>query len=205
MRIAGLILVSSYKSFFSDVELCEEYTILAQTYADQLEAVKKLCHMHQQLPVLNKFKQMSGANVRSFLGDVLIGDNDKFLSGHVRQFSEGIVESWTLVHKARPNLNYQRDWEVLEKVKEIQSSNKLDLLGGNEKLEDIFRKNENAPCKVCTNNKAWLSELPKYLDEVIYFKQTFQFSSAEKVFSKGVLSNNINHRIGAIYVLKTLY
>ena len=145
----------------------------------------------------------------AFLDDINDTSSSTYhLSNHIANIDTGIIDAWKIVRDARPNLNYRKDWEVLQEVKSYSTSNSISYIGSIDGLKTVIEKNETAPCNVCANNNDVYIYLDKYLDYVHNYTNNYttpNHKDYEKVLGKqGIKSGGIHQINATAFILRVL-
>ena len=189
--------------------LCNVLESLKQKHPTKIVAISKLCQITNLLPVATKIRDMDVLVGAAFLDDINDTSSSTYhLSNHIANIDTGIIDAWKIVRDARPNLNYRKDWEVLQVVKSYSTSNSISYIGSIDGLKTVIEKNETAPCNVCANNNDVYIYLDKYLDYVHNYTNNYTTPSHkdyEKVLGKqGIKSGGIHQINATAFILRVL-
>ncbi|MEO7976519.1 fibronectin type III domain-containing protein [Flavobacterium sp.] len=180
-----------------------------QKNTNNLPAISKLCGLSNLDDIVIKLLEFDIANQKAFLTDINESNGNSYICSNISKIDVEILKAWKLIQDARPNLNYKKDWAVLEQTKKVLShSNVLTKLGQTEGLKIIIERNYTAPCLVCEKNNLKLIMLNDYLDYVDYFAANYTSTEKkgyEKVLgNQGIKSGGINQVIATAFVLRVL-
>ncbi|MCC9063561.1 fibronectin type III domain-containing protein [Flavobacterium piscisymbiosum] len=178
-----------------------------QTNTNNLSAISKLCGITDLNNFVIKLLEFDIPNQKEFLKDIDESNGSDYICGNISKFDLDILKAWKLVQDARPNLQYRKDWAVLQEIKTIlNNSNSLSTIGEIDGLKTIIQKNVSAPCKVCSSGNSDYIMLNNYLNYVNYFAINYKGAPGfdDVIGKKGILSGGIHQVNATAFVLRVL-